>query len=86
MKKMVHNAKALTKALEAFVLENVSGHRTSFQVSDPKSDGTVFVRFRSSPCDPAVVLAGGFSRALSARNLAFVQTEDNKFRLPLAQF
>jgi hypothetical protein len=86
MKKTVHNAKSLTKALVSFILENATGHRTSFDVSDVKGDGTVFVRFRSSPHDPAVVLAEGFSRALNARNMAFVQTDDNKFRLPLEQF
>lgn len=86
MKKVVHNAKARTKALEAFILENVTGHRTSFEVSDVKQDGTVFVRFRSSPHTPAIVLAESFSGSLGARGLQFVQTDDTKFRLALDQF
>jgi hypothetical protein len=86
MKKMVHDSKARTKALVQFILANACGHRTSFEVSDVKSDGTVFVRFRSSPHDPAVFLAEEFSRALNAQGLQFVQTEDTKFRLALDQF
>ncbi len=86
MKKVVHDSKARTKALVQFILENATGHRTSFEVSDVKGDGTVFVRFRSSPHDPAIVLAETFSRALNAQNLQFVQTEDTKFRLALDQF
>lgn len=86
MRKTVHNSKALAKALEAFILANVTGHRTSFDVSDVKQDGTVFVRFRSTPHDPAIFLAETFRDALSGRGLQFVQTEDTKFRLALDQF
>ena len=86
VKKMVHNSKAHTKALVQFILANATGHRTSFEVSDVKSDGTVFVRFRSSPYDPAIFIAEEFSKALNAQNLQFVQTEDTKFRLALDQF
>lgn len=86
MKRTVHNSKALTKALIDFILANATGHRTSFEVSDVKQDGTVFVRFRSSPHDPAICLAESFRDALNARGLLFVQTEDTKFRLALDQF
>lgn len=86
MKKVVHNSKALTQALTQFILANATGHRTSFEVSDVKQDGTVFVRFRSSPHEPAIFLAEQFRNALNARGLLFVQTEDTKFRLALDQF
>jgi hypothetical protein len=86
MKRTVHNSKALIKVLIDFILANVTGHRTSFEVSDVKRDGTVFVRFRSSPHDPAIYLAEAFRDALSGRGLQFVQTEDTKFRLALDQF
>lgn len=86
MKKVVHDSKARTKALVQFILANATGHRTSFEVSDVKADGTVFVRFRSSPHVPAIVLAESFRDALNGLKLQFVQTEDTKFRLALDQF
>lgn len=86
MKPLVHGSKARTKALVRFILDNVSGHRTSFEVSPVKGDGTVFVRFRSSPHDPAIFLAEAFRDALGGHGLRFVQTEDTKFRLALDQF
>lgn len=86
MKRTVHNSKALTKTLVDFILANVTRHRTSFEVSDVKRDGTVFVRFRSSPRDPAICLAESFCDALNARGFFFVQTDDTKFRMALDQF
>lgn len=86
MKTVVHNSKARTQALVAFILGNVTGHRSAFEVSDVKGDGTVFVRFRSSPHEPAITLAEAFRDALGGSGLLFVQTEDTKFRLALDQF
>jgi hypothetical protein len=83
---MVHNSKALLKSLEQFILDNVTGHRSAFEVSGVKQDGTVFVRFRSSPVESSLQLAFNFIHALNNRNAQFVQTDDCKFRLALDQF
>jgi hypothetical protein len=86
--KKVHvtGVKARTRALVQFILANVTGHRTSFEVSDVKGDGTVFVRFRSTPHDPATHLAEAFREALVGRGIQFYRTEDTKFRFALVNF
>lgn len=87
MKKVVHGSKARTKALEQFILSNVVGHRTAFEVSDVKADGTVFIRFRSYMDWSAMYLTSCFTQSLTrAGHLTFTQTDDNKVRLDLAHF
>lgn len=86
MKKTVHDSKVRTRTLVQFILENVTGRYVSFDVSGVKRDGTVFVRFRSTPHDPAIILAKSFRDALNGHGLLFLQTEDTKFRLALDQF
>jgi hypothetical protein len=86
MKAMVHNSKARVRTLAEFIMENVCGHHTSFEISDIKQDGTVFVKFRSSTTDPAIMLANGFAEALNAGDRSFARTEECKFRLALDQF
>lgn len=86
MRKVVHNSKALTKALEAFILARVTGHRTSFEVSDVKADGTVFVKFRSSPVDSATDHARRFRESLEGTNRPYVQTQECIVRLALNLF
>lgn len=86
MVKMVRNGKALSGALVAFILENVTGHRTSFEVSDIKGDGTVFVKFRSSPVDSASELVERFCEALEDTDHLYMQTAECQVRLAVAQF
>ena len=86
MKKVVHNAKALTKALERFILENVTGHRSGFEVSGTKADGTVVVRFRSSPVDTSTDLVRRFGAALEAHELGFTWVDETRVRVWLGQF
>lgn len=83
---MVHNSKQRVKALEDFIYANVIGHRTAFQVSDVKQDGTVFVRFRSAHIWSAMDITRSFTQELTRLGKAFVQTDDNKVRLALDQF
>ncbi len=83
---MVHHAKARTQALSKFILDNVVGHKTAFEISDVKQDGTVFVKFRSYMEWPAMSLASDFNRALCRSNLLFTQTSDKQIRLALDQF
>ena len=83
---MVHDSKRLIRTFIDFVSANVSGHRTSFEVSDVKRDGTICVRFRSSPVDSSLELASRFAAAMTQATKDFVQTDDNKFRLALDQF
>lgn len=86
VKRVVHDCRARAKALAQFIIERADCHRTSFELSDVKGDGTVFVRFRSSTQAPAIVHAESFRDALNAGGILFDQTEDTKFRLALDQF
>ena len=83
MMKHKHNGKARLKALTALILEQVTGHRTSFEISDIKADGTVFVRFRSSPVDPASFLVGEFTSFLEARGVTYTRPDDTRFRFAI---
>jgi len=83
---MVHDSRARTQALVQFIMENVVGHRSAFEVSDVKQDDTVFVRFRSYLKWSAMELSEDFNHALWAHRKDFVQTGDVQFRLRLDQF
>ncbi len=82
----MHNSKAFTRNLVAFVMEHVIGHRTAFDVSDVKRDGTVFVKFRSYMQWDSHSLAVSFNKALWEHDKLFAQTDDRTFRLALDQF
>ncbi len=83
---MVHHSKARTQALTQFIMENVIGHRTAFEIGDVKQDGTVFVRFRSWLEHPAMNLARDFGLALGTHGKLWIQTDDRTIRLALDQF
>jgi len=83
---MVHNSKALIQVLLQFILKVVTGHRTAVEVSPVKADGTVFIKFRSSPVESASELSYRFVEQLNLKRIQFVQTDDHKFRLALDQF
>lgn len=83
---MVAHRKALTTELVSFIMSNVVGHRTAFEVSDVKRDGTVFVKFRSYMNWAGADLAAEFNRALWKDGKLFTQTSDVQFRLRLDQF
>lgn len=83
---MIHDSRRLVQNLIDFISANVTPHGTAFDVSGVKGDGTVAVRFRSSIVESSNELAYRFGAALNARKLQFVQTDDCKFRLALAQF
>lgn len=83
---MVHNSKARIKALEQFIIQNVCEERSSFEVSDVKRDGTVFVRFRSITEVSATHAMTAFQDAMNESKKDYVITDVNKVRLPLAQF
>ena len=87
MKVTIHNAKLLTRNLTQFILDAVTPHRSSFEVSSVKKNECVIVRFRSSEIDPAIMLAEDFISALSVSNLSYEQLADEcKFSIPLGQF
>lgn len=83
---MVHNSKARVQALATFIMDAVIGHRTAFDVSDVKQDGTVFVKFRSYMSWSSATLSRDFNRALHGAQKKFTQTDDRTFRLALDQF
>ncbi len=86
-KKMVPFANASIKELTQFIKEHVTeGSTMSFEVSDPKSDGTVFVRFKSMGEVPAQFLVERFVAALTVATLQFSQIDNVRFRLALIQF
>lgn len=58
-----------------------------FEVSDVKSDGTVFVRFKSTIEGLAATTAADvFERQMKADERMFLRTDDVKFRLALEEF
>lgn len=83
---MVPYGKIRSKALERFILDYVTTMTSVFEISDTKSDGTAFVRFRSSSVGSAIGYAETFRDALNGHELQFVQTDDAKFRIALDQF
>jgi hypothetical protein len=83
---MVHNSKALIQVLINFILTLVTSCRTAVEVSPVKQDGTVFIKFRSSPQESASELSYRFVEQLNLKKVQFVQTDDHKFRLALDQF
>jgi hypothetical protein len=83
---MFHNSRAMKQDLVDFITAHVTGHRVAFDLSNVKGDGSVTVRFRSSTEESSDELSYRFHAALNARMMDFVQTDDNKFRVPLAQF
>lgn len=86
MKTVVHGAKARTTTLVRFIMENVTNRRSAFEVSDVKSDGTVFVKFRSSPVDSASDLTRRFRVSLEGTNRRFEAVSTTQVRLALDQF
>ena len=60
--------------------------RSTYDVSDVKADGTVFVRFKSSMYCSGVDLATAFRIEMQLRGMSFFQVEENKFRVAIDQF
>jgi hypothetical protein len=85
MKAMVHNSRALTQDLVAFILQTVTVHPRAFKVSPVKADGTVIIRFRGSPEESPNELTYRFIDQLSRRSICHVQTDDNKVRVMLSR-
>lgn len=83
---MVHNSKAKIEALVTFVKEATSAPNNSFEVSDVKQDGSVFVRFRSSDTRSASDYADTMNVALTRAGRPFEQTTDVRLRVPLDGF
>jgi hypothetical protein len=83
---MVHNSKARIKVLEDWLYANVIGHRSAFEVSDVKQDGSVFIRFRGIHIWSSMELARMCGKELLQAGKTYVQTDDNKLRLALDQF
>ena len=67
--KQFSNARAHKKLLVKFILENVTGHRTSFEIGPIKGDGRVTVGFRSSTVDSASDLVKRFCGRLEGSNV-----------------
>ena len=81
---MVHNSKALIKSLIAFIMDNVTGHRSGFEVSSkPHRDGTVSVRFRSSPVDSAVEASSRFREAWVGTGRLYTHIDEVMVRVSL---
>ena len=88
MKIIVHNAKEKLNALHMLIVERVgnSDRFPRFEVSDPKSDGTVFVRFISREGYSASTMCNHFVGVLVGLNLPHQQTDTNKVRVALDLF
>ncbi len=86
MKKTFHGSAAQLRDLTGFILDRVVGSRTSFEVSDVKRDGTVFVRFRSGQGHSATYLIDNFVIALNRHAVAHALPDENKVRLSLKAF
>ncbi len=86
-KKQFPNARAHEKLLVQFILVNVTGHRTSFEVGPIKGDGTVTVGFRSSPVDSASDHVKRFCGRLVGTDTQFRDHQDHRnvtLQLPLS--
>jgi hypothetical protein len=81
---MVHDSNRLIDILLNFIRR--SGEVCSYEVSDVKRDGTVFVKFRSTVRLDAVHQAKEFARHCCRSEVEFVQLDEAKFRLALEQF
>lgn len=83
---MVHDSHRLLTALDAFIRERVTPNRHAYEVSDVKSDGTVFIKFRSAGDMSADGHATVFTQALSTKAYLFTRPTAVQFRLALDQF
>ena len=80
------NVTSRVRALADFIKLETGCPGVGFDVSAPKRDGTVFVRFRSCTEGSAFAFSQSFCEALEAYDVQFTQPEDCKFRLLLSQF
>ena len=83
---MVHDSTARVRTLAEFIIENVGCHKSVFDISAVKRDGTVFVKFISSTVDPASWYVRLFREALVTSNRQFEEPGPRQFRLALNQF
>ena len=84
MKVNVQNKRERLDALKQ-VLVTTLGHSTAkvVEMSDVKRDGTVFLRFKSTTEVSAIEATEAFGRHLMGTGAAFMQTDDNRIRMPL---
>jgi hypothetical protein len=73
------------KALEAFLLDQVTPHRASLDVSSVKSDGTVFVKLRSTANGSSMELMKSLERAFCGHGIQSTKVTDNQVRLSIEQ-
>lgn len=83
---MVSYSQLRILALYKFIAEQVQCPKGAATVSDPKGDGTVFVKFTSRTGFSSNDMSRRFSRSLEGTDRRAVQTDTNKFRLALDQF
>ncbi len=82
---VVHNSNARIQNLELLI--NMEGvPRRSFQVSDVKQDGMVFVKFKSDDDATSAERACHFTALMCRLGKEFMQVDDRMFRLALSQF
>ena len=80
---MVHDSKLRLRCLNSMLADALPGG--SFEVSGVKADNTVFIRVTSTTMMTATHAAFELIATFNALGYKFVQTADNKFRIPLEQ-
>ena len=83
---MVHNSKLHIQNLIGFIGDACECSSTFYKVSSVKQDGTVFVRFHSSPHEPAAFFVQQFARAMTAAGKSYTRSSEVQFRLDVSQF
>ena len=85
MKKVVHDSRARLRALRSFLL-SLGMPSETFEVSDVKGDGTVFVRLRSGKGESSLGLAKTLEGAFSRLGLPYEMPTMTQFRFELERF
>lgn len=71
--------------LVGIVRAGVTNNKDAFEVSAPRADGTVTVRFRNAGSVPVGDCVSAFRGQLNARRLRFTQLDRQSFRLAVDQ-
>lgn len=71
--------------LVGIVRAGVTNNKDAFEVSGPRADGTVTVRFHSAGVVPVGHCVSAFRGQLNARQFRFTQPDGRSFRLSVDQ-
>lgn len=87
MRIIVVGAKRRVKAVKELLRSRITDDRSSYDVSDVKRDGTLFVRFHSTNSAPARITAAAFEAVLIEMKVEFSRENgEPKYRMRADQF